>query len=203
MVNKTFQSAFTMIELIFAIVIIGISVVSLPMMMQVNSKGMENNLAQEAIFGASVELMQASTGYWDANSMSDINLSDYAKVVNIGNDCNSATKLRPGHINQPFHRRCIDDTAIDTASNAIGNSDFSTLNDFEGSKQLFIGDANGAAGYKNMNYASTIAVTQPTDLNIKILTVTIRDVADNNKTITVLRTQSANIGEPQYYKRTF
>ena len=204
MVRTTFRTAFTMIELIFAIVVIAIAVVSLPMMMQVNSKGMENNLAQEAIFGASVELMQATTGYWDANSMKDINLSDYARVVNISNDCNATTKLRPGHINQPFHRRCIDDTTIHTASNATGNPDFSTLNDFAGTKQLFIGNANGASGYKDMNYTSTIAVAlNSADRNIKDITVTVRDVADNNKTITVLKTQSANVGEPQYYKRTF
>ena len=190
-----------MIELIFAIVVIAIAVVSLPMMMQVNSKGMENNLAQEAIFGASVELMQATTGYWDANSMNDINVSDYSRVVNISGDCNATTKLRPGHINQPFHRRCIDDTTITTLSNATGNTHFNTLNDFEYTEQsLFIGNANGAAGYKDMNYTSTLTVTQPSDHNIKILTATIKE---GTNIITVLRTQVANIGEPQYYKRTF
>ena len=41
---------FTMIELIFAIVIIAISVMSLPMMTQVTNKGLEESLVQEAIF---------------------------------------------------------------------------------------------------------------------------------------------------------
>jgi len=200
-VDKTSKTAFTMIELIFAIVVIAIAVVSLPMMMQVNSKGMENNLAQEAIFGASVELMQTSSGYWDANSMNDINTSDYARVINIDNDCNSTTKLRPGHINQPFHRRCINDTAIHTASNITGNADFSTLNDFVGTKQLFIGDEKGAAGYKDMNYTSTITVSpHATDNNIKVITVTIKEGA---KVVTVLKTEAANVGEVQYHKRTF
>ena len=191
-----------MIELIFAIVVIAIAIVSLPMMMQVNSKGMENNLVQEAIFGASVELMQATTGYWDANSMKDINLSNYSRVVNIDGDCNATTKLRPGHINQPFHRRCIDDTTIMSASNATGNAKFNTLNDFaHGAQQLFLGNANGAAGYKDMNYTSTLTVNQlAADANIKVLTATIKK---GSKIITVLKTEAANVGEPQYYKRTF
>ena len=47
--------AFTMIELIFAIVIIAITVVSLPMMTQVTASGASDNLeAQEAIFKAIV-----------------------------------------------------------------------------------------------------------------------------------------------------
>ena len=204
MVRKTYRTAFTMIELIFAIVIIAISVVSLPMMMQVNSKGMENNLAQEAIFAASVELMQASSGYWDAYSMKDINLSSYSRVVNVvGNDCNATTKLRPGHINQPYHRRCIDDTNLTTPSNASGDSQFDTLNDFNHSAQaLFIGNTNAAAGYKNMNYTSKIEVSaHPTDNNIKILTVTVQD--ENHEIVTVLKTEASNVGETQYYKRTF
>jgi len=204
-VKSAFKTAFTMIELIFAIVVIAIAVVSLPMMMQVNSKGMENNLAQEAIFGASIELMQATTGYWDANSMKDINLSNYSRVINIDGDCNATTKLRPGQINQPFHRRCIDDTSITTASNSTGNANFNTLNDFaHAARQLFIGNANGAAGYKDMNYTSTLTVSQlAADNNIKVLTATIRDAAQGNKIITVLKTEASNVGEPQYYKRTF
>ncbi len=202
MVKVSFKTAFTMIELIFAIVIIAIAVISLPTMIQVISKGMEKNLAQEAIFGASVELMQASSGYWDANSMKDINLSDYSRVVNIDGDCNATTKLRPGHINQPFHRRCIEDTTITIPNNTTGNADFNTLNDFVHTAQsLFIGDAMGTAGYKNMNYTSTLTITPlATDTNIKVLTATIKE---GTNIITVLKTEAANVGEPQYYKRTF
>ncbi|MBA1438422.1 MAG: type II secretion system protein [Epsilonproteobacteria bacterium] len=203
MVKGTFKMAFTMIELIFAIVVIAITVLSLPIMMQVNSKGVQGNIAQEAIFAASVELMQASTGYWDAHSIKDINLSTYSRVVNISNDCNSTTKLRPGHINQPFHRRCIDDTTITTASNTA-SGEF-TLEDLaHNSRPLYSGNTNGAAGYKKKNLNISLAVAQSsTDNNIKILTATVTDPNNNNKIVTKLYTQTANIGEPIYYKRTF
>ncbi len=203
MVKRNSQMAFTMIELIFAIVIIAITVVSLPMMMQVNTKGMDNNLAQEAIFAASVELMQATTGYWDATSMNDIALSNYSRVINISGDCNSITKLRPGHIAQPFHRRCIEDTTITSPSNITGNSLYKTLNDLEHTSQkLYIGNAS-RSGYKNTNLTISLSVSVDADTNIKILTATVKDPTDNNKIVTKLSTQSANVGEPQYYKRMF
>ncbi|WP_366755894.1 type II secretion system protein [Sulfurimonas sp.] len=53
--------AFTLIELIFAIVIIGISVMSLPMLTQVTSSAIEKNLVQEAIFASVAEINLATT----------------------------------------------------------------------------------------------------------------------------------------------
>ena len=206
MVKNSYKTAFTMIELIFAIVIIAIAVVSLPMMTQVNSKGMENNLAQEAIFAASVELMQASTGYWDANSMYDNNNSNYSRVIDIDGDCSSDNpSRRPGHIvdtGKIYHRVCLDDSDPKVASNATGSA-YQTLDDFAHSaRALYIGNSGGAAGYKNMGYKSTLDVNQSTtNANIKILTVTVKDESSN--IVTILRAQSANTGEPQYYKRTF
>lgn len=49
------RTAFTMIELLFAIVIIAFSVLAIPMISQVTSKGVESTIeAQEAIFKAVV-----------------------------------------------------------------------------------------------------------------------------------------------------
>ncbi len=191
-----------MIELIFAIVVIAIAIVSLPMMMQVNSKGMENNLAQEAIFGASVELMQASTGYWDANSMEDINVSDYSRVININGDCNSTTKLRPGQINQPYHRRCLDNNTTPPSDANSTIAGIKALEDFENTHQLYTDNTGGEAGYKETNLTISLSVTPDTNnTNIKILTAEVKD--SNGNTVTKLYTQSANVGEPQYYKRMF
>jgi len=62
------KSGFTFIELIFAIVIIGISILSLPMIVQETSKGIEKNLVQEAILLASADTIRAMSGMWDENS---------------------------------------------------------------------------------------------------------------------------------------
>jgi len=70
---------FTLIELIFAIVIIAISVVSLPTMIQVTSSGVEKNIeTQEAIFKAIV-LTKSAVG---ENSFANIdNIKQLTKIA--------------------------------------------------------------------------------------------------------------------------
>jgi len=194
-----------MIELIFAIVIIAISVMSLPMMAQINQKGIEQGILQEAIFAASAELMGASAGYWDENSMADIDFSHISRVIDISNDCNATTKLRPGHINQPFHRICLDD--LTTGATSAKGSAFFTLNDANKTQDdLFENSGAGTAtadatGYKQL-YESTLSVTpDTTDVNIKLLEVNVYE--DGGSVVIInLKMQSANIGEIDYYKRT-
>ena len=206
------KSAFTLIELIFAIVIIGISMISLPMMTQAISKGIEGNLVQEAIFAASAELNQVVSYHWDENSVENSN--NLAKVVwSSATDCDATTKLRLGHVNQPLHRRCLDDSTKRPTMALDGLNDIDdTINTiavtlFEG------GSATTSKGYKK-DYSSTTnviyadfgsqTIANPTNAaskNMKKITVTISDTSGN--TVTLLNTYSANIGEIDYYKRSF
>ena len=194
------RRAFTLIELIFAIVIISIAVVSLPMMIQVNNKGMEDSMVQEAIFAASAELMGASAGYWDANSMADNNVSHLSRVIDIGATCenNSSSvrhRLRPGHIAQPLHRRCVE-IAVVSPANAPNNTYPNLNNAVHTNKSLFLNSNPQASGYKK-DYNSSLSVVQNGD--IKEMQISITD--SNGNLLTRLRMQSANIGEIDYYKR--
>ncbi len=200
MVRTTlYKTAFTMIELIFAIVIIAIAVLSLPMITRVTSEAIDENLVQEAIFAGAAELMSASAGYWDENSMQDINTSYLSRVININtvSPCNATTNLRLGHIAQPLHRRCLDNLT-EVANDTDGGSVIDLDDAVKTNDNLYINYANSASGYKE-NYQSTIDVNRTG--NIKILTSTISD-ADGNP-ITILRIQSANVGEIDYFKRRF
>lgn len=203
--------AFTMIELIFAIVVISIAVITLPMMAQITSKGIEDNIAQEAIFAASAELMGATSYYWDFNSMYDNNVSRLERVIDVGGTCENNSsdpdyRLRPGHVNQPYHRRCLESSAIGIAD--TNSTIFPNLKNAEHGSELIFTDAiKDAAGYKN-NYYSTVAVgnfneTGAADNNVKRITVTVTDSATPPNPITLLHTYSANIGEIDYYKRRF
>lgn len=193
-----------MIELIFAIVIVSIAVISLPTMIQVTSKGIESNIVQEAIFAASAELMGATSYYWDAKSMEDNETSHLSKVINIDNDCedNASSpryRRRPGHITQLYHRKCLNN--LDTDPDDNPNSNFPNLNNTEttGDEDIFdIGATAEATGYKNI-YTKNVVVTR-TD-NIKKITITIKN--SDGDTITSLNTYGANIGEIDYYKRRF
>ena len=199
--------AFTIIELIFAIVIIGITVISLPMMTQTTSKGVEQNLVQEAIFAASAELNQVVSYYWDENSMQISNT--LSKVVWTSSiDCDYNTKLRVGHINQTLHRRCIDDDTLRPSTLGSDSGDLDDLDDVNSSThQIFVNYNPSSDSYKEA-YKSTISISYAdfgtvasADKNIKKIEVTITD--SNNNTITSLKTYSANIGEIDYYKRSY
>ena len=201
------KRAFTIIELIFAIVIISISVISLPMMIQVNNKSMEDSMVQEAIFAASVKLMNSSAGYWDANSMEDADINHLSRVVDIGSKCINDTsnlrhRLRPGHIAQPFHRRCANRVAGVAANSK--NLDYPNLDNADNKglkKDLFTNYLAGSTGYKK-NYESQVIVSQATNRNIKHIEIKVTDPDNDDNLVTILRMQSANIGEIDYYKRT-
>lgn len=62
------RKAFTLIELVFAIVIVAITVLSVPVMLQINSRGIQAGVDQEAVFAASAKLMQTLSYPWDEYS---------------------------------------------------------------------------------------------------------------------------------------
>ena len=209
------RSAFTLIELIFAIVVIAISVVSLPMMSQTVAKGVDANIVQEGIFGAAAQLNEAVTAHWDENSIEPGMPDTSARVIDIDGLCNNnsiASNFRqmPGHINQPLHRRCLDSGAV-TPDDDSGTTDISVdLNDMSGRKDIFQGTAD-ADSYKDLTYYSELNITRPAKFNgsnnnnIKRIISTVKIIEDDGtkKTIAVLRTYSANIGEVDYYKRNY
>jgi hypothetical protein len=197
-----------MIELVFAIVIIAISVLSLPMMIQTTNKAIENNIIQEAIFAAEAILNESTTYYWDMHSADDNNLSGgYARVVNTG-DCTlgGPPYKRVGQI----HRQCLNNnlttinTVGDTTSIEYPASIYNNTLIFEaGSKGV------GEASYKNKYYA-TVTVqdcgitpcspyfgestdTNTTKKNIKETKIKITN--SNGDTLIILRAYTTNIGD--------
>ena len=203
------KTAFTMIELIFAIVIIAISVMSLPMMMQVTSEGMEKNIIQEAIFAASAQLSEATTYTWDEHSTNDLNISVLSKVVNTNTDGCTSGSNRPGNI----HRECLSDLSIrpyDTAS--LNGSSIDSI--AHGVQRIFTAGGDATAGYKS-EYDSTLVVKRCDNIgncipfgdtdpnpNLKQIEYKIHDINDAS-TLVVLRVYSANIGELEPEGDTF
>lgn len=200
------RSAFTLIELIFAIVVISISVMSLPTMTQSINKGIEGNIVQEAIFAASTELNQAVAANWDDNSLADGNNS-YARVINISGDCDnnitSATyRLRPGHIKQELHRKCLDDTTVV----ALSGTAVTGLEHYQKTDAGLSNPAVNQAGYK-FSYTTTVTVTPDAIFGTSVANGNIKmieaKVSESGNLITSLKTYSANIGEVDFYKRTY
>lgn len=198
--------AFTMIELIFAIVVISIAVITLPMMAQITSKGIEDSIVQEAIFAASAELMGATSYYWDnSRSMEDIAFSRLERVVDVDSDCDP-DRLRDGHINQPYHRRCLDSNSTAGVNYTTTEGTGVGLNrSVHGFDSMFDNQAAEASGYKK-GYRSQMVIAKGKDINgvlsnnVKELTISIDD---GTTLLTSLKIYSANIGEIDYYKRRF
>jgi len=204
----TARYAFTLIELIFAIVIIAISVVSLPMMTRVTSEGLEANLVQEAIFAASATLSDATTYNWDENSTDDESLSEFSRVVNTGGCIAGAPNKRLGHI----HRQCLNNNAtLPYTLNAYNRSvDFAAHT----ASSIFIaGSTPSAASYKK-TYDSTVTVTtckagetftqfglEADNPNLKEIEIKITPTGSAD-TLVLLRAYSANIGEVEVDSRT-
>ncbi len=203
------KSAFTLIELIFAIVIIAISVMSLPMMSQTVARGVDANIVQEGIFGAATQLNEAVTAHWDENSIEPEMPDSSARVIDVDGFCRNDSNLSnfrqmPGHINQPLHRRCLDSSTVTPDDSSTTTNIARDLNDIEGTIDIFQG-TGGASGYKNISYKATLSITRPANFNgsnhnIKQVTSTIKK---DGKTIALLRTYSADIGEIDYYKRNY
>lgn len=203
------RSGFTFIELIFAIVIIAITVLTLPVMSRITEKGIENSIVQEAIFAAATELNEATTMHWDANSIEPTELNSYAKVIDMGNcDDNTSSpryRLLPGHIEQPLHRRCLDSNT--TAPSYATSTTIEALeNKKHGYRLLFLNPTPDKEGYKE-KYKSKITIQKKAkfggskDKNIKRIKVTV--INSQGHVITSLKTYVTNIGETDYYKKAY
>lgn len=197
------RGAFTMIELIFAIIIISIVVISLPVMTRITSAGVEQNLLQEAIFAASAEITGAMAYDWDENSAQDINLSSASRVVDISGNCeNNASsdrfRFKPGHIVEFGHRRCLESNA--TAAADVNTTGTAMEAAAHGNAVVFDAGAKNATSYKQ-NYQSNLSVTRAANSNMKDINVTIME--ENTSVVVRLNIKSYNIGEIDFFKRRF
>jgi len=112
---KGMSRAFTMIELVYAIVIIAITMLTIPMVMQVNASNQEGSLFQEGILITSTKISQALTFPWDQNSPPLGGIMSFSNVLNTNsvtagmgrvNDINgNPTDFRVGHFQESLRRR--------------------------------------------------------------------------------------------------
>jgi len=205
------RAGFTFIELIFAIVIISVVVMSLPKISQLLTKNMDTNLVQEAIFAAATELHEATTKHWDENSIDSSSSIYLAGVLDIDGNCesnssNSRYRLRPGHILQPYHRRCLNNLTQAEADTNTNNAVDAIEDSKHINQSIFLNPTPSQSGYKD-NYTSSLTVSYDpsfdgaTRSNLKKITVTIK--SSDGTTLSSLTTYVANIGEVDYYKRSY
>ena len=197
----------------------GITMVTLPVMMSSNDKGIDTTLVQVAIFGASAELNQVLSYRWDENSIDELvdpNALGLSSVIETSyNDCNNTVtadryRLRPGHILQPLHRKCLASSATSPTASASFGSESSDADDIDdistSAKSMFISYTADKDSYKQ-DYQSSVSVAYNNFGGLvgaddaKLITVTVRD--ENNSIVTLLSSYTFNIGEVDIYSKTY
>ncbi len=139
MSKKTFRPAIAMLELIFALVIIGITLMSAPMLIGTASKGSTGAIAQEAINAASSQINMVMGYHWDENSTDERFLDPIliTSVTNIHLDEDGVTGRRKG---TPYEspRRFVrsDGARLDATPITVGNIVKNDINDFAGDTNL-------------------------------------------------------------------
>jgi len=206
------KSSFTLIELIFAIIIVGIVITSIPMLLTNLSKSQEVTQKERSFFNAFALLNLIQTQEWDENNTVDDN---YYKVLTSENGDSELKCLRLGvmELNNSSGANCATD---DNQTSIIGPDagetsveDYDDIDDFDGysttvddfniSVKVNYMDDSADYSQKNINFISDNLVNH--DSNIKFVELNITN-KDTHKEIAVLKYFTSNIGAVKIESRS-
>lgn len=222
------KKASSLIELVIAIVVMGIAVMTLPLMLE---RTQENNafvMQQETILGARTKLGDILTYPWDENSIQtnvvgvlDTALSD--NELSRNPDINSTRRI--GHLQQDKRRKFFNNTALTATTPAnLGKDGAEPIpNDIDDFAKVVDFNATGGLDYRfDFNMTTTVAYISDTadysvqdmsnftfqippntavgSTSIKMIQLTIDG---EDLTPFTLRAYSTNIGGSQLLRRTY
>ena len=158
------RRGFSLIEVVFAIIIIAISLMSVPMLLKSSSKSNEFSMMQEAILATSTKMGNILSYPWDINSYDSTNKilrtldvsasgdSELSRVLGV-NDNN----LRIGHIFADKRRRFYDYNINPShqvnPTTSVNHANKQSINDFHG-ETVTIG-GSGSFDYKDAGMSMT------------------------------------------------
>lgn len=202
------RKASSMIELVIAIVVMGIAVMTLPLMLEQTQKGNSFAMQQEAILVARTQIGDILTYPWDENSIQD-------GVVGVLDVTSSAfgrysEQRRVGHVRQDKRRKFFTNSTQATTTLGQEGSNYNDIDDFSSgsSKELVIlnEDTASGLGYKfDLKLNTTVSYVDYNDsglntsnsplasTNVKMIELSIKDTNDI-MTPFKLRAYSTNIG---------
>ena len=199
--------SFTLIELIVAIIIVGIVVTSIPMLLNTVTKNQEVNLKEKSFFNAYALLTLIQTQEWDENNTKGDN---YYKVLTSDNGDSNLTCIRKGvkQLDNDSGAICATDNnktspiGVDTDENKIDESTFDDMDDFNGYSTI-VSDINitvkvsymrdDSNSYKTKNIYFNAERLKNNDSNIKYIELNISN-KNTQELISVLKYFTSNIG---------
>ncbi|MHC3995225.1 type II secretion system protein [Thiomicrolovo sp. ZZH C-3] len=222
------KHAFTMIEMIFAIVIIGITVAGVSQIMTRSGQTMEGALSQEAVFLASMEGARVFSSLWDPNSKDGASELSYSKILDTNALANymrtcidpitdirsnqpctatqASSVLRYGGIAQDKHRRFHSQPTASSVPYPEGMPDNATalpITGPNGYKHTY--EVSRSSDYVNFNNNGfNTNGTGGAETDIKMTEINI-NATENGNTVNLvkMRVYSYNIGEIDFSKRIF
>jgi len=212
------KKAFTLIELIVSIIVIGLAFSTIPLILQQESKIKIESIKQEAVMIAATKAGNILSYAWDDAVAKQRELGVKDKVLDVKNslfnynrypDVNSTRRIghfrgesrRSFYINQIFASKSLQMEASDIAPD--------DMDDLAGETSI----ADGAIGkhrYKDIYKISTtvryvqdynLSLESKASTNIKEFTITIKD--SNDKLITSITAFSTNIGQQEFLIRSW
>ena len=147
------RHAMSMIELVFAIVIMGIAVMSLPLILTQVQNNNAFAMQQEAILAAKAKIGEILTYEWDDKSF-DSNGSFVLDVTGGSGDLNRTNgQLRKGHINAEGRRKFFPNT---TNATVVATSGANDIDRFSGVATTIAASLEGAG---TLDYVFTLTLT--------------------------------------------
>jgi len=199
------KRAFTIIELILMVVVMGIAFSTLPAILGISAKSLENIVDIRGFYHGAAKMKTAISKPWDQSNVDDYDTSGiYYALRTVESDTSAEAlycdndKNRSGHYPGLNRRMCeaADASAIGNDGEAAGN--YNDIDDFDADNDS-LGDGydiDTAVQYITYQSASPVSNLQPAPgtSNIKLVTIT---VSKGGKTLTSYKYYAANIGLPK------
>ncbi len=208
------KRGFSLIEVVFAIIIIAISLMSVPMLLKESAKSNEFSMIQEAILATSTKMGNILSYPWDKNSYDSTNKilrildvkagdSELNRVTSGINDNN----LRIGCIYLNKRRRFFDyiNPGVVYPDTTVNNSNKQSINDFHDESKNIGG--SGAFDYKDKNTSITSKIYyisdnidfSQTSITASLNPSTLNPITNNKNSTNIkmvqIRTTMPNLGK--------
>ena len=173
----------SLIELVFAIVIIGISVMSIPMMLSQSTNNDSLSIVQESILASRTKMGTILSHVWDKNSLASTATSTTVRVLDVKNgdvelnrDISSLNSYcRIGHVQKSLRRRLHEGNATNKTFPDTGTLEVNktSINSFD---TEFLGSTLLDGNRSQFDYAIR-------DFNMSTNVYYLSDDTDYNKTV--------------------
>ena len=172
------KKAFTLIEVLLAIIVISIAISAVPAVMKQTQRSTDFAIAQESLLASTTKLYSIYSYRWDENSSDDPDTPYYVKVVNTNGDdeLNNSTGdgFRIGHIRQNGRNKFFTSSEhnatlpahFDDASEV--DAEIDDIDDFHNTNSIITTATGGSVDYKR-------------DLNMSVKVMYVDDEADYNQ----------------------